>query len=74
MFVLPGCHAPGLEWTGLGWACRQRKRQYSSNSSGFLVREAGQNWLLTNAHSVDYHTQVGRPGRCAQGLGPVRFA
>jgi hypothetical protein len=36
----------------------QRKRQYSSNSSGFVVHEAGQNWLLTNAHSVDYHTQV----------------
>ncbi|GLI60058.1 hypothetical protein VaNZ11_001910 [Volvox africanus] len=36
----------------------QRKRQYSSSSSGFVVRYSGRNWLLTNAHSVDYHTQV----------------
>ncbi|GFR40455.1 hypothetical protein Agub_g1013 [Astrephomene gubernaculifera] len=36
----------------------QRKRQYSSSSSGFLVSHAGSTWLLTNAHSVDYHTQV----------------
>ncbi|GIL56480.1 hypothetical protein Vafri_11837 [Volvox africanus] len=36
----------------------QRKRQYSSSSSGFVVRYGGRNWLLTNAHSVDYHTQV----------------
>ncbi len=36
----------------------QRKRQYSSSSSGFVVRHGGRNWLLTNAHSVDYHTQV----------------
>ena len=37
----------------------QRKRQVSSTSSGFLV--AGPNnarWLLTNAHSVEYHSQV----------------
>ncbi|GIM06582.1 hypothetical protein Vretimale_10808 [Volvox reticuliferus] len=36
----------------------QRKRQYSSSSSGFVVRYGDRNWLLTNAHSVDYHTQV----------------
>ncbi|KAG2424070.1 hypothetical protein HYH02_015249 [Chlamydomonas schloesseri] len=36
----------------------QRKRQYSSSSSGFVVAHGGRHWLLTNAHSVDYHTQV----------------
>lgn len=37
----------------------QRKRQFTSTSSGFLVRaEDGQRWLLTNAHSVEYHAQV----------------
>lgn len=36
----------------------QRKRQYNSNSSGFIVAGGGERWLLTNAHSVDYHTQV----------------
>lgn len=37
----------------------QRKRQYSSTSSGFMVRgPSGENWLLTNAHSVEYHSQV----------------
>jgi S1-C subfamily serine protease len=37
----------------------QRKRQYSSSSSGFLVQGPdGQIWLLTNAHSVEYHSQV----------------
>ena len=37
----------------------QRKRQYSSTSSGFMVKnEEGQRCLLTNAHSVEYHTQV----------------
>ena len=34
----------------------QRKRQYSSTSSGFIT--AGQR-ILTNAHCVDHHTQVG---------------
>ena len=33
----------------------QRKRQYSSLSSGFVI--SGRR-ILTNAHSVDYHTQV----------------
>lgn len=38
----------------------QRKRQYASTSSGFMVQGAkGQRWLLTNAHSVEYHSQVG---------------
>eukprot|EP00775_Hariotina_reticulata_P011314 gene11314-11464_t len=36
----------------------QRKRQYNSTSTGFFVAVNGQRWLLTNAHSVDYHTQV----------------
>ena len=37
----------------------QRKRQYSSTSSGFMVQgPTGQRWLLTNAHSVEYHSQV----------------
>ena len=33
----------------------QRKRQYTSTSSGFVID--GQR-ILTNAHSVDHHTQV----------------
>ncbi|GLT70536.1 hypothetical protein SLA2020_426100 [Shorea laevis] len=33
----------------------QRKRQYSSNSSGFVI---GGRRVLTNAHSVEHHTQV----------------
>lgn len=33
----------------------QRKRQYSSSSSGFII---GGRRLLTNAHSVEHHTQV----------------
>eukprot|EP00249_Psilotum_nudum_P010396 c22518_g2_i1 orf=419-2386(-) len=33
----------------------QRKRQFSSNSSGFLI--SGRR-VLTNAHSVEHHTQV----------------
>ncbi|CAO2818243.1 unnamed protein product [Amaranthus hypochondriacus] len=33
----------------------QRKRQYSSSSSGFVI--SGRR-VLTNAHSVEYHTQV----------------
>ena len=37
----------------------QRKRQFSTTSSGFMVKnEQGQRCLLTNAHSVEYHTQV----------------
>ncbi|KAI9177368.1 hypothetical protein LWI28_014306 [Acer negundo] len=36
----------------LAW---QRKRQYSSSSSGFIV---GGRRVLTNAHSVEHHTQV----------------
>ncbi len=37
----------------------QRKRQFTSTSSGFMVRaEDGQRWLLTNAHSVEYYAQV----------------
>ena len=37
----------------------QRKRQFSSNSSGFII---GGRRVLTNAHSVEHHTQV--RGRC----------
>lgn len=33
----------------------QRKRQFSSNSSGFII---GERRVLTNAHSVEHHTQV----------------
>ncbi|EFJ30037.1 hypothetical protein SELMODRAFT_90340 [Selaginella moellendorffii] len=33
----------------------QRKRQFSTNSSGFII---GGNRVLTNAHSVEHHTQV----------------
>ncbi|XP_031481245.1 protease Do-like 9 [Nymphaea colorata] len=33
----------------------QRKRQYSSSSSGFIL---GGRRVLTNAHSVEHHTQV----------------
>lgn len=33
----------------------QRKRQYSSTSSGFITADKR---ILTNAHSVDHHTQV----------------
>lgn len=36
----------------------QRKRQMNSTSSGFLATFEGRRVLLTNAHSVDYHTQV----------------
>lgn len=37
----------------------QRRQQYTSKSTGFAVRsEDGQKWLLTNAHSVSYYTQV----------------
>ncbi|CAA3001020.1 protease Do-like 9 [Olea europaea subsp. europaea] len=33
----------------------QRKRQYSTSSSGFII---GGRRILTNAHSVEHHTQV----------------
>lgn len=33
----------------------QRKRQFSSNSSGFIIKGRR---VLTNAHSVEHHTQV----------------
>lgn len=33
----------------------QRKRQYSSSSSGFIIKGRR---VLTNAHSVEHHTQV----------------
>ena len=36
----------------------QRRRQYSSTSSGFAI--PGHRRILTNAHSVDHFTQVGR--------------
>ena len=43
----------------------QRKRQYASTSSGFMVQSpGGQRWLLTNAHSVEYHSQVRRGAPC----------
>ena len=32
----------------------QRKHQFKSSSSGFVVQWEGQKWLLTNAHSVTY--------------------
>ena len=40
----------------------QRKRQYASTSTGFMVscQREGERWLLTNAHSVEYHSQVRR--------------
>ncbi len=44
----------------------QRKRQYASTSTGFMVavREGNDRWLLTNAHSVEYHSQVRAQTRC----------
>ncbi|KAK9813853.1 hypothetical protein WJX73_001994 [Symbiochloris irregularis] len=37
----------------------QRKRQYASTSSGFIVDSGKKRpYLLTNAHSVEYHSQV----------------
>ena len=44
----------------------QRLRQYSSYSSGFAVRTGKRNrrWILTNAHSVEYNSQV-RSAPCA---------
>ena len=45
----------------------QRKRQYSSTSSGFITDGKR---ILTNAHCVDHHTQVRHclhPSRLSQG-------
>jgi hypothetical protein len=39
----------------LAW---QKRRQSSSTSSGFVLRHAGRQFLLTNAHSVDYGVLV----------------
>lgn len=40
----------------------QRNRQVSSHSTGFMIDGGEDNrWLLTNAHSVEYHSQVARP-------------
>ena len=37
----------------------QRKRQFASTSSGFIVASGKDRpYLLTNAHSVEYHSQV----------------
>ena len=38
----------------------QRKRQFATTSTGFLIDAGGEGhrWLLTNAHSVEYHSQV----------------
>lgn len=37
----------------------QRKTQHTSGSTGFVISgPEGQRWLLTNAHSVSYHSQV----------------
>ena len=42
-----------------------RKRQMTSTSSGFIATYQDKRYLLTNAHSVDYHTQVrADPCRC----------
>jgi hypothetical protein len=37
----------------------QRKRQFASTSTGFMVAgHRGERWLLTNAHAVEYYSQV----------------
>lgn len=38
----------------------QRKRQFATTSTGFMINTGGgsHRWLLTNAHSVEYHSQV----------------
>ncbi|GMH32328.1 hypothetical protein BSKO_00162 [Bryopsis sp. KO-2023] len=36
----------------------QRKRQISTSSSGFMVSQGREKWVLTNAHSVQYYSQV----------------
>lgn len=37
----------------------QRKRQFATTSTGFMINSGGANrWLLTNAHSVEYHSQA----------------
>ena len=44
----------------------QRKRQYTSSSSGFMVvSPEGHRWLLTNAHSVEFNSQAS--GRASRG-------
>ena len=45
----------------------QRRRQYSSTSSGFAI--PGHRRILTNAHSVDHFTQVGSNSHCRQASG-----
>jgi hypothetical protein len=46
----------------------QRKRQYASTSSGFMVcGPGGERWLLTNAHSVEYSSQARRAGPALPG-------
>lgn len=39
----------------------QRKRSYPSSSTGFVAAGGDRRWILTNAHSVQSHTQVRRP-------------
>jgi hypothetical protein len=64
-FGMPSAASPHLPPTPVVCCCPppppphapQRKRQYTSTSTGF-VAAGGERWLLTNAHSVDYHTQV----------------
>lgn len=46
----------------------QRKRQYSSSSSGFMI--TGRR-ILTNAHCVDHHTQVGAAAAEAPAAAPA---
>lgn len=37
----------------------QRKTQHTSGSTGFIISGPnGERWMLTNAHSVSYHSQV----------------
>ena len=43
----------------------QRSGEVESSSSAFVIEDTeGQRYLLTNAHSVEYHSQVLRPGTC----------
>lgn len=48
----------------------QRKRQFASTSSGFMVEgDNGERFVLTNAHSVEYFSQVGCVwGKCVRCL------
>ena len=53
----------------------QRLRQHASTSSGFLVAAGtGERWLLTNAHSVAYHSQVALPPRFISVLHSISLA